>query len=164
MSDRASQIEHASGPVTFKRILVAVDDGSYADQLVAAAAGLTSQEGAPVLVVHVSELAACCGAVDHPALHAHEHAAVRSLVEGLRTRGVQAQSQLRTTTSGRVAEHLLDVAEGWHADLVLAAVGQPGRFRGRPWRRVLEKLLDEAPCPVLLLPRRTPAGTSRKRG
>jgi nucleotide-binding universal stress UspA family protein len=118
--------------VRFKRILMAVDDGSYADQLVTAAAGLTSQEGAQVLVVHVSELAACCGAVDHPALHAHEHAAVRSLVESLRTWGVQAQSQLRTTTSGRVAEHLLDVAEGWHADLVLAAVGQPGRFRAGP--------------------------------
>jgi nucleotide-binding universal stress UspA family protein len=150
MAEIDLQVESASD---FRRILVVVNDGSDADQLATATARLASHPGSEVLVVHVSDVNACCGAGDHPALHEHEHALLQSLVDGLCLRGVRARSELRRTTSGRVAEHLLDAAEQWHAELLVAGVGRLGRLRGRPWRRVLAKLTDDGSCPVFLLPR-----------
>src|SRR5215813_6900163 len=95
--------------------------------------------------------------MDHPALHEHEHELLRSLVESLAARGVRARGEVRVTTSGRIAEHLLDAAAEWRADLLVATAGRPGRLRGRPWRRVLGRLLDGGACPVLVLPRQQPA-------
>jgi nucleotide-binding universal stress UspA family protein len=107
--------------------------------------------------------------MDHPALHEHECELLQSLVESLGVLGVQARSELRVTPTGRIAEHLLDVAAEWRADLLIAAAGRPGHFRGRPWWQALERLLREAPCPVLVLPRepskasRSPASNARSR-
>jgi|SRR5215831_3867777 len=140
-------------PAAFERIMVAVGDGSCAAQLVASVAGLASTGAADVLLVHVSDCNVCCGAMDHPALHEHERKLLQSLVESLSSRGVRACSALRVTTSGRVAAHLLDAAAEWRADLLVATAGRAGPLLGRPWRRVLAKLLNDAECPVLVLPR-----------
>ena len=140
-------------PVVFQRILVAVGDGSCAEQLLAGVAGLASGGDAEVLLVHVSDCNVCCGAMDHPALHAHERELLGSLVQGLSALGIRARGDMRVTTSGRVAEHLLDAAAEWRADLLIAADGRSGRLRGGPWRRLLAKLLHDAVCPVLVLPR-----------
>jgi nucleotide-binding universal stress UspA family protein len=136
----------------FRRFLVAVGDSSCTDQLVTDVARLASTCEAEVLLVHVSDCNVCCGAMDHPALHDHEHELLWSLVESLAGRGVRSRSELRVTTSGRIAEHLLDAAAEWRADLLVAASGRSGRLRGRSWRRVLAKLLDDAACPVLVVP------------
>jgi len=149
-------------PAVFQRILVAVGDGSCADQLVTGVAGLASTGDAEVLLVHVSDCNVCCGAMDHPALHEHEHELLRSLIERLAACGVNARGEARVTASGRIAEHLLDAAAEWRADLLVAAAGRPGRLRGRPWRRVLARLLDDGACPVLVLPRQQSAVAGRE--
>ncbi len=59
-------------PAVFQRILVAVGDGSCADQLLTGVAGLISTGDTEVLLVHVSDCNVGCGAMDHPALHEHE--------------------------------------------------------------------------------------------
>ncbi|HYW25686.1 MAG TPA: universal stress protein [Terriglobales bacterium] len=150
-------------PAAFERIMVAVGDGSRAAQLVVSVAGLASAGAADVLLVYVSDCSVCCGATDHPALHEHERELLQSLVDGLCARGVRARSELRVTASGRVAAHLLDAAADWRADLLVAAAGRPGPLRGRPWRRVLAKLLNDAECPVLVLPRH-PHDAQKARG
>jgi len=139
-------------PAAFERIMVAVGNGSCPAQLVVSVAGLAST-AADVLLVYVSNCNVCCGAMDHPALHEHERKLLQSLVESLSSRGVRARSALRVTTSGRVAAHLLDAAAEWRADLLVATAGRAGPLLGRPWRRVLAKLLNDAECPVLVLPR-----------
>jgi len=79
----------------FQRILVAVGDGSCADQLVTGVAGLASTGDAEVLLVHVSDCNVCCGAMDHPSLHEHEHELLRSLIERLGACGVKARGEAR---------------------------------------------------------------------
>lgn len=126
-------------PAVFQRIPVAVGDGSCADQLVTGVAGLASTGDAEVLLVHVSDCNVCCGAMDHPALNEHEHELLRSLIERLAACGVRARGEARVTTNGR-----------------------PGRLRGRPWRRVLARLLDDGACSVLVLPRQQSAVAGRE--
>ncbi len=140
----------------FHRILVAWGDGSNGDPLGDAATNLASRGDAEVLFVHVGDIGGCCAAVDHPALHEHEQGHLQAQVEKMASRGIRARSEQRLTASGRVAEHLLDVAVESRADPLIIAGAHPGRLRGRSQRCVLEKLLREAPYPVLVLSQAAP--------
>ena len=145
----------------FHKIVVAIGDCSCADQLKAAAISLASGTDAEVLFVHVSEWSACCGAADHPALHEHERDLLTLLVDNLAARGIRAGSERRVTASGRVVQHLLDVATESSADLLIVPAGREGRLRGGSWSRVVGRLLREAPCPVLVL-RSSPSAATRQ--
>src|SRR5262249_56023967 len=87
---------------------------------------------------------------------------VRWVIGRLGACGVKARGEARVTTNGRIAELLLDAAAEWRADLLVAAAGRPGRLRGRPWRRVLARLLNDGACPVLVLPRQQSAVAGRE--
>lgn len=144
----------------FHKIVVAVGDGSCADQLESAAISLASGTDAEVLFVHVSEWSACCGAIDHPALHEHERDLLTLLVDNL-ARGMRAAREQRVTASRRVVQHFLDVATELSADLLIVPAGRPGRLRGGSWSRVIGRLMREAPCPVLVL-RPSPSVATRQ--
>lgn len=136
----------------FSRIVVAVGDDSTAEQLQANCARLAAGTGAEVLF--------CTWPSTMPvvaqwtALHAHERDLLQLLVEDLTSRGIRAHSEHRVTASGRIAQHLLDAAAEFHADLVIVATGQSRWFGGRSQRRLVQKLLTDSACPVLVLPRR----------
>jgi nucleotide-binding universal stress UspA family protein len=136
----------------FRRILVALGDGSTADRLGSAAANIALRSDAEVVFVHVADISGCCSVVDHPALHEHEQDLLRSQVEKLASRGLSARSEHRITASGRVAERLLEVAVESRADLLIIASARPGRLRGRSQRRVVHKVLHDAPCQVFVMP------------
>lgn len=133
----------------FRRIAVAVGDGDGVDGLVDVAAELALDGEADVLLVDVAECNVCCGAPDHSALHAYERNLLERLVEVLAGRGVRSRSEWRVTVSGRVAEHVLDAAAEFRADLLIVPGAPCGRFRGHSQRR-LQRGTD---CPVLVVPR-----------
>lgn len=131
---------------------MAVGNGGGVNGLVDAAAELALDGEADVLLVHVADCNVCCGAQDHPALHAHERELLERLVEELAGRGVRSRSEQKATVSGRVAEHMLDAAAEFGADLLVVPGARPGRIRGRPQRRLIQRLQRGASCPVLVVP------------
>ena len=145
----------------FQRIVVAVSDSAGAEGLGAATAELTASREAEVLFVHVAECNVCCGAQDHPALHAHERDILEQLVADLTGRGISSRGEQRMTATGRVDENMLDAAAEFRADLLIVPASRPGRLSGRAQRRVIDQLVRGADCPVLVLPR--PA-VGRRRG
>lgn len=146
----------------FNRIIVAVGDRDRVEGLCAMTAQLAGQGGAEVLLVHVAECSACCGAQDHPALHVHERDLVDQLVAELAGSGVRSRGEQRVTFGGRVAEHLLDAAAEFRADLLIVHGARPGRLWDRSQKRVIRRLVDGADCPVLVLPRTHPGGGERR--
>jgi nucleotide-binding universal stress UspA family protein len=151
------------GPARFRRIVVEVGDGSQATQLETAVARVASGD-AEVRLVHVSDRGGCCAAVDHPALHEPERELLSSMVARLSARGIRARSEQRATASGRVAEHLLDAAVECAADLLIVGPSEAGRLRGRSRRRVVQRVVRESTCPVLVLPRESTQALRPPRG
>lgn len=136
----------------FRRIVVVLGDGSYADQLGAAAISLAAGADAEVVFVQVGECSACCGPPDHPALREHERDLLSVLLEKLSARGIRARGEQRVTVTRRVSRHILDAVEQSSGDLLIIAAGQSGRFRSLSHRRLIARLLREAPCPVYVVP------------
>src|SRR5215472_1822457 len=91
----------------------------------AATAELATSTEAEVLFVHVADCNVCCGAQDHPALHAHERDLLEHLVAELTGRCIRSRGEQRVTASGRVAEHMLDAIAEFQADLLIVPAPRP---------------------------------------
>jgi len=148
--------------MSFKRILVAVDDGEAALRATDAAIRLAGQVGATISFVNVIPTALTppneMGFIDpHTMEEAQKHA--QSLLRLVRERAGDVPSD-EILRNGVVSEEIVAAAREWGADLIVV---------GNHARPLLERLLlsnttkgvlYRAPCPVLVVS--TSAGASAK--
>jgi nucleotide-binding universal stress UspA family protein len=103
-----------------------------------------------VLVVHVDEV------VTHEGAHLQKarkaiHTKIRDQVSGLQGDGLDAQFELLHRTVTSPAQAIADAAAGMAALIVLGNVGS-GPLKGLLLDSVAHRMLQIAPCPVLIVP------------
>jgi len=133
-------------------IVVASDGSSAAEGQLASARALARATGARVVVAHVtcptgSDWTAGAG---RPCADAE--VSVRAQVEALRRVGVRAELAI-LASNGDLAEVIADDARTRDADLIVTRRRQGGEMPGEPAGDVSRRLMQLAPCPVLVVPR-----------
>jgi nucleotide-binding universal stress UspA family protein len=144
----------------YKRILVPLDGSETANKALLTALQLARDSGGRVRLVHVIEELAYVsgyeqfGAYSEDLLGAMKDAGKKVLENAMalsQTAGVDADSKLLDSVSGRLAEIVATAAKEWDADLIV--VGTHGR---RGVGRMLlgsgaEQIIRLAPVPVLVI-------------
>lgn len=82
-------------------------------------------------------------------------------VEGLRSGGIDAVLEIRTSLVEEVASFLGDVATEANADLIVIAGRGRSALAGAVLGSVTQRLLHVAPCPVLVVPMHTDVATGK---
>lgn len=140
---------------SFRRVLVAVDFVPAAAHCVEVARELTEPGGA-LRLLHVVEwvpsvvegsVAGYGSARDLRALHAASLRRLEEIARGLVGVAVDVE-----VVEGQPAGAILDAAEEWKADLVVVGGRRRARFAGLRVGGVVERLLRDARCPVIVVP------------
>lgn len=137
--------------MSVRRVVLGIDGSEGSVRAVRWAAGLAAPLGAEVIAVHVFEPLAHLGASgDMQATEAEvarqlEEEWVRPLVDA----GVEVDCRV---LHGPPAEVLLDVAGRHDGDLIVVGARGLGRIRGIALGSVSSKLIQSAPCPVVVIP------------
>jgi nucleotide-binding universal stress UspA family protein len=140
----------------FNIILIAVDGSEAGDLAMSFATDLAVEQKSRLLVVHVDELvlARASGAQHSQVLEPEIQTKIRDQVSGLQAGGLDAQFKLYQVAVGGPAHVIADAAADARADLiVLGSVGS-GPLKGLLLGSVAHRLLQIAPCPVLVVPNR----------
>lgn len=143
-------------------IIWATDGSAHADHCQPLVRDLGRRHGATVRIVHVVETLLGVGSPG-PDWHGEEERVVAKLKaesRALRRHGVNASLHVVRGARGQPATQIVDIADQVDADLIV--VGAQGRSELRhklPMGGVTRRLLEIAPCPVLVLPTalRTPS-------
>jgi nucleotide-binding universal stress UspA family protein len=136
------------GPLpVFDRVLIAIDDAGQAEHMVE----LARRAGAShARVLHVSVHESIRGrryALENES--AASRAAEATVLE-FAVAGIAASGQICHTLVGRAAEAIVAEAAGWGADLIMLGAPQRGEFMTRLSGSVTLRILQHAPCPVLV--------------
>lgn len=116
----------------FETILLAVDGSSETEALLAYAQGLAGHYGSGVLVVCIGATSSVSGSI-------------QTQVTQLRNNGVPAR--LAVVADGRdTAAVIVNLADAWHADLLLVGSERDGAGSG-----IAQRLLESSPLPVLAM-------------
>jgi nucleotide-binding universal stress UspA family protein len=137
----------------FKAILVATDGSGAGDLALAYAKELALDQKARLLVVHVDELVPGHGGAHHvQALEPEIEARIGEQVAALKAAGLQVDFEVHQVKVSGPAHAIADAATAATADLiVLGSVGS-GPLKGLLLGSVAHRLLQIAPCPVLVVP------------
>ena len=137
----------------FKAILVATDGSGPGDLALAYARELALDQKARLLVVHVDELVPGHGGAHHlQALEPEIKTRIGEQVAALKAAGLQVDFEVRQVAVSGPAHAIADAATAATADLiVLGSVGS-GPLKGLLLGSVAHRLLQIAPCPVLVIP------------
>jgi nucleotide-binding universal stress UspA family protein len=138
----------------FTTILVASDGSDAVDLLVTVARSIARPGATKVIVAYVNELMA--GRSGGQTAQDDEDSfkrKVRLHVASLRAAGVNAQAQLRSTT-GKGANSIAEMARECHADLIIAGPGPHRLIADRVFGTAGERMIERAPCSVLVVPPR----------
>ncbi len=139
----------------FRRVLVAVDFVPSVARLLDVARDLTESGGA-LRLLHVVEwvpsvvegsVAGYGSTRDLRALHAASQRRLEDVARGLVGVAVDVE-----VVEGQPAGAILDAAEEWQADLVVVGARRRARFAGLRVGGVVERLLRDARCPVIVVP------------
>jgi nucleotide-binding universal stress UspA family protein len=124
-----------------REILAATDFSELGDAAVALAREYAASLGARVHLIHVASAA---------------DRAISGLLEQLAEPRGQTVPVLVATIAGDPAERIVEYARSRGVDLIV--IGTHGRhgFTRRPLGGVADKVLRQAPCPVLAVPEQTP--------
>ncbi len=85
---------------------------------------------------------------------------VEATVFELRMAGIASSGQVRPALVGRVAQEIVAEATEWGADLIVLGFPRRGELATRLFGSVTLRVLEHAPCPVLVA---SPAGQRRLR-
>jgi nucleotide-binding universal stress UspA family protein len=143
----------------FERVLLSVDSSADSDKAVRTAGDLARRYSSTVLVVHGRDVRI----VPPPAtstpmppraidLETEEEARkiVDDAVEALRKDGVEARGEV-LTSRGHIADHILDAARVFNADLIVLGSRGMSRLHQLVIGSVANKIIQLASCPVLLV-------------
>jgi len=135
----------------FERIVIAVDGSPRSERTVPAAVDLAQKYGAEVTVVHVREYERYEGDdVDlGPPIPADQ--LVEGIVSRFRDAGLNATGTVRRVSPGRTAEMIVDIAEESKAELIIMGTRGMSEIRSLLLGGVATKVVNRAPCPVLLV-------------
>lgn len=140
----------------FEVILVATHGSEAGDLAMFFARDLAAEHKSRLLVVHVDELVPGRGGAHHvQVLEPELQTRIRDQVAGFhQAQGLHAQFDLHQTAASGPAHAIADAASATRADLiVLGSVGS-GPLKGLLLGSVAHRLLQIAPCPVLVVPKR----------
>lgn len=144
--------------IEIRRILCPTDLSDIAPRALKNALALARFHGAEIELVYVSEplLPGPAGPVSYPpwsvldpAVRGRLAQALEALIAGAAPHGVRVAPRV---VEGRVVAELLGRARSWPADLVVMGTHGRGGFERFVLGSVTEKLLRQAPCPVLTVP------------
>lgn len=139
--------------MSVERILLGVDGSEGSARAVAWVVELAAPLAAQVVAVHVYEPLAHLGEAETLDFEAMEAAAERRMREEwlapFTAAGVDVEASI---LHGMPAEVLLDVAEEKGTDLVVVGARGLGRIRGLALGSTSSKLIQSAPCPVVVIP------------
>jgi nucleotide-binding universal stress UspA family protein len=137
----------------FKAILVATDGSGAGDLALAYAKELAVDQKARLLVVHVDELVPGHGGAHHvQALEPEMKTRIGEQVAALKAAGLHVDYEVHQVVVSGPAHAIADAAKAAASDLiVLGSVGS-GPLKGLLLGSVAHRLLQIAPCPVLVVP------------
>ena len=137
----------------FKMIMWATDSSSGAAQALPFAKGLAQADGARLIVVHVDEHVFGVGRGDGYSVNVDEtevKAAIQKQVDDLKREGFDVVLQASRVWMGGAAHVIADIAKEQGADLIVAGTRGLGPVSGLG--SVTHRLVQIAPCPVLVVP------------
>jgi nucleotide-binding universal stress UspA family protein len=140
----------------FKVVVVATDGSEPGDLAIAFGKDLALDQKARLIVVYVDELVPGHGGAHHAqALEPEIKTKIEDQVTALKADGLDAEFQIHQVKVSGPAHAIADAASDAGADLiVLGSVGS-GPLKGLLLGSVAHRLLQIAPCPVLVVPART---------
>jgi nucleotide-binding universal stress UspA family protein len=139
----------------FKVIVVATDGSDSGDLAMSFAKDLAAEQRSRLLVVHVDELIPARGGAQHSVvLEPEVKTRIAGQVAEFQAAGLDAQFEVHQVVVSGPAHAIADAAVATQADLiVLGSVGS-GPLKGLLLGSVAHRLLQIAPCPVLVIPNR----------
>ena len=140
----------------FKVIIWTTDGSSGAEQALPFLKSLAQAYSARLIVVHVNEFPGPGGL---GGVEDEVQAAIRRQVEDLKQEGLDAKLQLADVMAGGAAHVIAEIATDKGADLIVAGTRGLGTLSGLLLGSVTHRLVQIAPCPVLVVPP-TSAGAS----
>ncbi|HSR26202.1 MAG TPA: universal stress protein, partial [Candidatus Eisenbacteria bacterium] len=150
------------------RLLLAVDRSGHAEEAVRVASELAGSLAAEVRVLHVHEAPVTSSmyeAGDLERAHVETVEAANALVERtvatLRERGLPASGDV-CLAGGVTADRIAAAAREYGADLIVMGARGASRWRELLVGGVAHAAVQLAPCPVLVVPRRTSPGDLRR--
>jgi nucleotide-binding universal stress UspA family protein len=139
----------------FKMVVVATDGSEAGDLAVAFAKELVVDQQARLLAVYVDELVPGHGGAHHAQALEPE---IRSRIEGqmsaLKTDGLDVTFEVHQVKVSGPAHAIADAASAAGADLIILGSVGSGPLKGLLLGSVAHRLLQIAPCPVLVVPAR----------
>lgn len=134
----------------FDRILLAVDGSEQSDRAVSLANEIAKQGNAEVLVFHVREKAAVRFGSYDVDLDESEVNIADSTARTLKDRGVSARPERVTDFYGHTAKRIVEAADEFGANLIVMGSRGLSDLGGFFLGSVAHKVLQSAPCHVLV--------------
>lgn len=140
----------------FKVVVVATDGSDPGDLAMAFAKDLAVDQKARLLVVYVDELVPGHGGAHHAqALEPEIKTKIEDQVSALKADGLDAEFEVHQVKVSGPAHAIADAAAEAKADLIILGSVGSGPLKGLLLGSVAHRLLQIAPCPVLVVPART---------
>jgi nucleotide-binding universal stress UspA family protein len=138
----------------FKTIVWATDGSENADRALPYAKELASQEGARLVVVHITEVFSAHLAAGLPvrADESEMQAKVEGQAAALAADGIQVETKVAGVAMAGAAQMIADAAREADADLIIAGTRGHTALAGLLVGSVTQRLLHIAPCPLLAVP------------
>ncbi len=142
----------------FKKIVLATDGSENADQALAVAKSLASEEAAALTIVHVVQKIATSGdaALGWYANEELVEAKLDEMAGELSKAGLEASVKMVTHVGPQPAHDIAQLARETGADLIVVGTRGHGAIPGILLGSVTQRLLHFAPCPVLVVPPAAP--------
>jgi nucleotide-binding universal stress UspA family protein len=137
----------------FNVVLVATDGSEAGDRAMSFAKDLATDQKARLVVVHVDELMPGHGGAHHvQALEPEIQTRIKDQVSTLQADGLDAQFEVYQVGPSGPAHAIADAAATGTADLIVLGNVGSGPLKGLLLGSVAHRLLQIAPCPVLVIP------------
>lgn len=139
----------------FKRILVAIDESTFAAHAADVATDLAAQLGAELAFVTVVDAAVMPYQADS-GMPADEWLAMmrgdaKTLLNTFVSRRVVTPPPLQFLEEGKAATRVVDAARNWPADLIVMGTHGRNAVANALIGSVAQQVLQHAPCPVMVL-------------
>jgi nucleotide-binding universal stress UspA family protein len=140
----------------FKVVVVATDGSEAGDLAMSFAKDLAVDQKARLVVVYVDELVPGHGGAHHvQALEPEIKTKIGDQVSALKTDGLEAEFEVHQVKVSGPAHAIADAASEAKADLIILGSVGSGPLKGLLLGSVAHRLLQIAPCPVLVVPARS---------
>lgn len=141
--------------MSFKKILIAVDESVFAAHAADAGLNLARQLGAEVAFVTVVDPAGMRVAIDsgisEDGWHAMAQRDAKSLLNAFTSRADATPPALEFVETGKPAAKIVETAKNWPADLIVMGTHGRNVVSNILLGSVAQGVLRHAPCPVMVL-------------